>query len=154
MPPLFYKAKINIFDFLPAWMQFDYFGIYWKFSGNILGIMVHNTDDFPENQETGRHLDFKVTHCSPSAVWQLWDRCSASEESRWEQNIWFFSLSLLTDGLLMMVEKEGRHQLLAHGFRKARITGYLEEGLKTEAHNILDGEDAEGQGCCSSVLYL
>lgn len=41
-----------------------------------------------------------------------------------------FSLSLLTDGLLMMVEKEGRHQLLGHCFRKGRITGYLEEGLK------------------------
>lgn len=54
----------------------------------------------------------------------------------------------------MMVEKEGRHQLLGHCFRKGRITGYLEEGLKIEAHNILDGEDAEGQGCCSSLLYL
>lgn len=118
--------------------------------------MEHNTDDFPENQETGRHLNFKVTHCSPSAVWQLWDRCLASEESQGEQNIdiSFFSLSLLTDGLLMMVEKEGRHQLLGHCFRKGRITGYLEEGLKTEAHNILDDEDAEGQGCCSSLLYL
>lgn len=37
----------------------------------------------------------------------------------------------------MMVEKEGRHQLLGHCFRKGRITGYLEEGLKPEAHSIL-----------------
>ena len=37
----------------------------------------------------------------------------------------------------MMVEKEGRHQLLGHCFRKGRITGYLEEGLKTEVHGIL-----------------
>lgn len=65
-----------------------------------------------------------------------------------------FSLSLLADGLLMMVEKEGRHQLLGHCFRKGRITGYLEEGLKAEAHSILDGEDTEGQGCCSGCCAL
>lgn len=44
-----------------------------EFIGNFqetefLGIMEHNTNDFPENQETGRHLYFKVIHRSPSAV--------------------------------------------------------------------------------------
>lgn len=37
----------------------------------------------------------------------------------------------------MMVEKEGRRQLLCHCFRKGRTTGYLEAGLKTASHSIL-----------------
>jgi len=48
-----------------------------------------------------------------------------------------FCLSLLTGSLLIMVEKEERHQLLGHCFRRGRITGYLEEGLKPEARSIL-----------------
>lgn len=36
-----------------------------------------------------------------------------------------------------MAEKEGRHQLLGHCFRKGRIADYLKEGLKPESHSIL-----------------
>lgn len=68
-----------------------------------------------------------------------------------------FFLSLLTDGLLVMVEEEGRHQQLGHCFRKSRITGYLEGGLKTSPEYPSYGaEDAEGQRyqCFIYNLYI
>lgn len=125
------------FDCLPVWIQCDHFGIYWKTSGNMLSSMGQNPDNFAEKQKIRRHLYLKVAHCRA-----LCGSCGTGTASKgnWEGAKWrhlIFSLFLFTASVLMMVEKEGKQQLLGDCFRKGRITGYLEGGLKTEAHGIL-----------------